>query len=63
MKNMNVTLTNVMPMPSSMSGSNTTFMFRKRPRHRQDALRRFLMPLCGVFLAGGLILWFVLANE
>jgi preprotein translocase subunit SecG len=52
-----------MPVPSSMSGSNTTFMFRKRPRHRHDALRRFIVPVCGLFLAGSLILWFVLANQ
>jgi hypothetical protein len=60
---MTVTVTNVMPVPSSMSGSNTTFMFRKRPRHRHDALRRFIVPVCGFFLAGSLILWFVLANQ
>jgi hypothetical protein len=60
---MTVTVTNVMSVPSSMAGSNTTFMFRKRSRHRHDALRRFIVPLCWFFLAGSLILWFVLANQ
>lgn len=58
---MTVTVTSVMPA-ACMSSPNTTFMFRKRPRHRHDALRRVLVPVFGLLLAAGFILWFVYAG-
>ncbi len=60
---MTVTVTNMIPsVPVVTSGGgNTTFMFRRRPKHRHDALRRFLVPVMGGILATGLILWFALS--
>lgn len=56
---MTVTVTNVLPAACMSSPlNNTTFMFRKRPRHRHDALRRVFVPVFGILLAAGLILWF-----
>lgn len=58
---MTVTVTNMMPcLPAN--GMNTTFMFRKRPKHRQDALRRIVVPVFGILLAAGLVLWFALSG-
>lgn len=60
---MTVTVTNMIPSVPVVTGvGSTTFMFRKRPRHRYDALRRFLVPVFGVMLAAGLILWFALSG-
>ena len=58
---MTVTVTNMMPsMPVNVG--NTTFMFRKRPKHRQDALRRVVVPVFGILLVAGLILWFAMSD-
>ncbi len=52
---MTVTVTNVMP------GANTTYMFRKRPRRQHDICRRTAIPVLGLLLATGIVLWFALA--
>ena len=63
---MTVTVTNVMSaacMGSNNGAANTTFMFRRRPKHRPvDALRRVILFVVGLLLAVALILWFMITN-